>query len=293
MIKINKVVCFLVVLIVFSSCKKNTLVEVVDVPATPIVAIKADLGTSTANDVVANEGAFQMFKLPFNYRDLEPDFDAVTTEIHYSKHHLGFVNNLNKLVVDTRFVDMSVTDILKNVKLSEIEIRNNAGGFYNHNIFWESIGPNKGGEPEGVLLEAIIRDFGSVDAFKSQFTETSLRFFGAGWSWLVADKYGKLKIVTTQNNDNPLMKGLGISGVPLLTLDLWEHAYYLKFQNRKREYVNTFFSVINWEEAASKYEAFPKSAFPKINAEPITSSTEIVPVAIPDEPINIPNQKPE
>ncbi len=270
------------------SCKKNTLVEVVDVPATPIVVLKTESGSSNVEDVKATDGAFEMFKLPFNYKALEPNFDATTLEIHYSKHHLGYANNLNKVIIGTKYSGMTLNDIFKNLNLSDTEIRNNAGGFYNHNFFWTSIAPNAGGEPDGVLLDSVIRDFGSFEAFQAQFTETSLRLFGCGWTWLVSDKSGKLKIISTQNNDNPLMKGIGSSGIPILNIDMWEHAYYLKFQNRKRDYVNTFFSVINWKEASKKYEAFPKAL---VQTSVTNSATEIeIPAT---ESIEVPTQKPE
>lgn len=267
------------------SCKKNTLVEVVDVPATPIEVVKVKGGSSNATDVKAIEGAFEMYQLPYTYKALEPNFDATTTEIHYSKHHLGYVNNLNKAVVGTKYELLKLNDIFKNLNLSDSEIRNNAGGFYNHNFFWENMASNASGEPEGTLMEAITRDFGSFDGFRSQFTEASLKVFGSGWTWLVSDKTGKLRIVTTPNNDNPLMKNLGFSGVPLLNLDMWEHAYYLKFQNKKREYVNTFFSVVNWAEVLKKYDAFPKvavSATPSATTE-ATTPAEVKPAAIPEE----------
>ncbi len=267
------------------SCKKDTLVEQVDVPATPIEVVKVKGGSSNATDVKATEGAFEMYQLPYNYKALEPNFDATTTEIHYSKHHLGYVNNLNKAVIGTKYETLTLNDIFKNLNLSDTEIRNNAGGFYNHNFFWGNMAANAGGEPEGDLMEAIIRDFGSFDGFRSQFTEASLKVFGSGWTWLVSDKTGKLRIVTTPNNDNPLMKNLGFSGIPLLNLDMWEHAYYLKFQNKKREYVNTFFSVINWAEVLKKYDAFPKVA---VSIVPTSTTTETTipaetPTAVPDE----------
>ncbi|SFA85690.1 Superoxide dismutase [Flavobacterium swingsii] len=267
------------------SCKKDTLVEQVDVPATPIEVVKVKGGSSNATDVKATEGAFEMYQLPYNYKALEPNFDATTTEIHYSKHHLGYVNNLNKAVIGTKYETLALNDIFKNLNLSDTEIRNNAGGFYNHNFFWGNMAANAGGEPEGDLMEAIIRDFGSFDGFRSQFTEASLKVFGSGWTWLVSDKTGKLRIVTTPNNDNPLMKNLGFSGIPLLNLDMWEHAYYLKFQNKKREYVNTFFSVINWAEVLKKYDAFPKVA---VSIVPTSTTTETTipaetPTAVPDE----------
>lgn len=290
----KKLYLVLIASITIICCKKNNLVEVVDVPATPIVALKSDLGTSNASDVKAIEGAFEMFKLPYNYTDLEPHFDAATTEIHYSKHHLGFVNNLNKAIVGTRFASMTLVDIIKNAQASDVDIKNFACGFYNHNIFWESIGPKQGGDPQGVLLEAILRDFNTIEEFKSQFTSSSLQIIGSGWTWLISDKYGILKIVTTQNNDNPYVKSSGITGTPILNLDIWEHAYYLKFQNRKRDYVNTFFSVINWESATSKYESFPKQAMQKStisNTTSINNSETASPATSPSEENQ--TQKPE
>ena len=250
---LNIIVLFLTV----SSCKKNTLIEQVDVPAVPVEAVNIKAGSSRVTDVKAIEGAFKMFFLPFNYQDLEPHFDAASIEIHYSKHHLNFVNNLNKLVVGTKYEIMTLTDIFKNLNASDTDIRNNAGGFYNHNFFWENLKINNNSIPQGSLITSIIRDFGSFDNFKMQFSAIANQSFGAGWCWLISDKSGKLRIVFTPNNDNPLMRGSINAGIPLLTLDLWEHAYYLKFQNRKREYINTFYSVVNWENVAEKYDAIP------------------------------------
>ena len=284
--KSNQLFIITLALATVVSCKKNTLIEQIDVPATPIVVEKAKGGTSKATDVKAIEGAFEMFELPYSYNALEPHFDATTIEIYYSKHHLGYVNNLNKTVIGTKYETLALNDIFKNLNLSDTDIRNNAGGFYNHNFFMGNMSANAGGEPEGDLLEAIIRDFGSFESFRTQFTETSLKIFGSGWTWLVSDKTGKLKIVTTPNNDNPLMKNLGFSGIPILNLDMWEHAYYLKFQNKKREYVNTFFSVISWTEVQKKYDAFPKVA---VSVAPTRTTTEKIipaeakPIALPDE----------
>jgi Fe-Mn family superoxide dismutase len=283
--KLNQFLAIISVVTIVISCKKNTLVEVVDVPATPIETVKVEVGTSKPSDVKAIEGAFEMYILPNDYKGLEPHFDATTVEIHYSKHHLGFANNLNKAVIGTKYEVLTLNDIFKNLNLSDTEIRNNAGGFYNHNFFWGNMAANAGGEPEGDLMEAIIRDFGSFDAFRSQFTEASLKIVGSGWTWLVSDKTGKLRIVTTPNNDNPLMKNLGFSGIPLLNLDMWEHAYYLKFQNRKREYANTFFSVINWAEVLKKYNAFPKVATSAVitTMPSETIPAEVKPTSVPDE----------
>jgi superoxide dismutase, Fe-Mn family len=267
------------------SCKKDTLVEVIDVPATPIEVVKPKGGKAT--EVKAAEGSFEMYALPYAYNALEPNFDEATTEIHYSRHHLGYVNSLNKAIIGTKYETLELNDILKNLNLSDATVRTNAGGFYNHNFFWDIMSPNAGGEPDGVLMESIVKDFGSFDEFRTQFTNEALKLVGSGWVWLISDKTGTLRIVTTANNDNPLMKNLGVSGTPILTLDMWEHAYYLKFQNKKREYVNTFFSVINWKAVAKKYDAFPKSS--QSSATTITETptqvtpTEITPVVIPKQ----------
>jgi len=274
----NKSILFLTVLAMVS-CKKDTLVEVVDVPATPIVAIEQKGGKPS--DLKAIEGAFELYSLPFNYQALEPYVDATTLELHYAKHLLPYVNALNKIVVGKKYETMEIVDILKNLNFSDVDVRNNAGAVYNHNFFFESIAPKAGGEPEGEFLEAINRDFGSYDEFVRQFAETSVKLQGSGWTWLLSDKYGRLRIITTPNNDSPQMKGLGIVGIPLLNLDVWEHAYYLKFQNKKREYANTFFSVVNWDKVEERYGAFSKSTAPTTTPLPTTTTiteTEEVPV---------------
>lgn len=266
----------LFVLLVLSSvvsCKKDTLVEQVDVPATPIVAVERKDGKPS--EVKANEGAFQLFELPYEYNGLEPNVDAMTLELHYSKHLLGYVNALNKVVVGTKYETLELQPLLKSVLLSESDIRNNAGAVFNHNFYFEEMAPKAGGQPEGELLESINRDFGTFDDFMRQFIETSVKYNGSGWTWLMSDKSGKLRIINTANNDCPLVKGLGVYGIPILNLDLWEHSYYLKFQAKKRDYVNTFFSTINWEVVQKRYE-FPKVAFqaPKPTTETIEVPVE-------------------
>lgn len=248
------------IIAVFFSCKKSTLIEQIDVPANPIAIEKVEGGKSTAADVKANEGLFKMYQLPFNYNDLEPYFDAATIELSYSKYHLNCVNNLNTAIKGTKYEFLTLLDIFKNLNLSDAVIRNNAGGFYNYNLFWENLKINNSKLPEGDLLNAITRDFGSFEAFQNQFIAQASQSFGSGWCWLLAEKNGKLKIVFTANNDNPLMRGIGVSGIPLLNLDLWEHGYYLKFQNRKREYIQTFFNVINWEKVSEKYNGIPNKS---------------------------------
>jgi len=272
----NKSVIFLTVFASIVSCKKDTLVEVVDVPATPIVAIEQKGGKPS--DLKAAEGAFELYALPFSYQALEPHVDATTMELHYAKHLLPYVNALNKSVLGKKYESMEIVDILKNLNFSDVDVRNNAGAVYNHNFFFDSMAPKAGGEPEGELLDAINRDFGSFDEFVRQFSETSVKLQGSGWTWLLSDKYGRLRIITTPNNDSPQTKGLGIVGIPLLNLDVWEHAYYLKFQNKKREYANTFFSVVNWDKVAERYGAFSKSSAPAVTAPSATTETIEVPV---------------
>ncbi|WP_324522778.1 MULTISPECIES: superoxide dismutase [unclassified Flavobacterium] len=207
-------------------------------------------------DVKVDEGgAFEMIALPYAYNALEPHIDAKTMEIHFSKHHLGYANNLNKAIADTEMANMSIEDILKKLDPENKAVRNNGGGYYNHNFFWEIMAANKGGEPTGVVAEAITKDFGSFADFKTQFIDAATKQFGSGWAWLIVDKTGKLAITTTANQDNPLMTKLGNSGTPILAIDVWEHAYYLKHQNKRKDYVEGFFNIINWDKVTEKYTA--------------------------------------
>ncbi|MFK7059140.1 superoxide dismutase [Flavobacterium oreochromis] len=267
----NKKVFFIINCLVLSllSCKKDTLVEVVDVPATPIMAVEKT--ETKPSDLKANEGAFQLYNLPFEYKALEPYVDSNTLELHYSKYLLPYVNALNKAVIGTKYEVLDLLNIFKNLNYSDADIRNYAGAVYNHNFYLESIAPKAGGQPSGELLDAINRDFGSFDQFIQNFSDTSVKINGSGWTWLLSDRYGKLKIITTANNDAPQMKGLGIKGVPLLCLDMWEHAYYLKFQNRKKEYANTFFSIVNWPKIEERYNAFSKLTYP--TTSPVSTTT--------------------
>lgn len=192
-------------------------------------------------------------------------------ELHYSKHLLPYVNALNKAVIGTKYEVLDLEGILKNIAFKDTDIRNYAGAVYNHNFYLESIAPKAGGQPSGELLEAIERDFGSFDEFIKQFSEHATKINGSGWTWLLSDKYGRLRIITTPNNDSPQMKGLGITGIPLLCLDVWEHAYYLKFQNKKKDYANTFFSVVNWTKIEDRYNAFSKLSAPTPSAVSTTT----------------------
>lgn len=196
--------------------------------------------------------SFTLPKLPYSYDALEPHFDAMTMEIHHSKHHQGYTNNLNNATAGTPENDMPVEDILKNMSKHSTAIRNNGGGFYNHSLFWSILSPNGGGKPSGALAAAIDATFGSFEAFQEKFNAAAATRFGSGWAWLCVED-GKLAVCSTPNQDNPLMDDAGCSGTPILGLDVWEHAYYLKFQNRRPDYIKTFWNIINWEEVSRRY----------------------------------------
>jgi superoxide dismutase, Fe-Mn family len=198
--------------------------------------------------------AFELPKLPYAYDALEPHIDAQTMEIHHSRHHNAYTTNLNAAIAGTELEGKSIEEILKTLDLSKAAVRNNGGGFYNHNLFWEIMSPNGGGEPTGELAEAITSTFGSFEAFKDAFSKAGAGQFGSGWAWLVV-KNGKLEVVGTPNQDNPLMPGVANGGTPILGMDVWEHAYYLKYQNKRPDYINAFFNVINWDEVAKRYAA--------------------------------------
>jgi len=176
-------------------------------------------------------------------------------EIHHGKHHAAYTNNLNNAIKDTPLENMSIEDILKNLDMSNMPVRNNGGGFYNHNLFWNMMSPRGGGLPRGIVAEAIDANFGSFDSFKEKFAQAAISRFGSGWAWLCVHPGGKLEICSTPNQDNPLMPNTGCGGFPVLALDVWEHAYYLHYQNRRPDYVQGFFNVVNWEEVESRYLA--------------------------------------
>jgi Fe-Mn family superoxide dismutase len=176
-------------------------------------------------------------------------------ETHYSKHYLKYINELNKAIKGTPLETKKIEDILATLDMENKAVRNNGGGFYNHTLYWEIMAPNAGGEPKGALLEAINKDFGSFENFKTQFTEAATKQFGSGWAWLVVDKTGKLVVGSTPNQDNPLMPNVGIAGKPILAIDVWEHAYYLHYLNKRPDYITAFYNVINWNAVAKKYEA--------------------------------------
>jgi Fe-Mn family superoxide dismutase len=196
--------------------------------------------------------AFELPSLPYAYDALEPHIDARTMEIHHSKHHQAYTTNLNNAIAGTDMENMSIEEILLNCK-DKPAVRNNGGGFWNHNLFWETMAPNAGGNPTGELAAAIDAAFGSFETFKDEFAKAATTRFGSGWAWLCVTN-GTLEVCSTPNQDNPLM-GEGCQGTPLLGLDVWEHAYYLHYQNRRPDYINAFFNVINWDVVAAKFAA--------------------------------------
>ena len=197
--------------------------------------------------------AFEQPKLKYAFDALEPSIDKETMEIHYGKHHAGYTKKLNAAVEGTDLEGKNIENILMNLDKSNSAVRNNGGGFFNHNLFWEVMSPNGGGKPSGDLESAIEEKFGSFEAFKEEFAKAAAGQFGSGWAWLCVHEGGKVEICSTPNQDNPLMPGIGCGGTPILGLDVWEHAYYLKYQNKRPEYIDAFFNVVDWEEVASKY----------------------------------------
>jgi Fe-Mn family superoxide dismutase len=195
--------------------------------------------------------AFELPKLGYDYAALEPHIDARTMEIHHTKHHQAYITNVNNALAGGEWEKRSIEDILAGVSKLPIAVRNNGGGHYNHSLFWKIMGPNAGGTPSGNLLDALNKYFGSFDKFKELFTAAAMTRFGSGWAWLV--KTGdELKITSTPNQDNPLMDLAEVKGKPLLGVDVWEHAYYLKYQNRRNEYLAAFWNVVNWGEVAGR-----------------------------------------
>lgn len=199
---------------------------------------------------------FLLPELPYPHQALEPHIDTRTMEIHHGKHHAAYTNNLNAAIKDKPQENQSIEEILQNLDMSNMPLRNNGGGYYNHCMFWEMMSPHGGGNPNGLLSEAIIRDFTSIEAFKEKFAQAAIGRFGSGWAWLCVHPGGRLEICSTPNQDNPLMPNTGCGGMPVIGLDVWEHAYYLLYQNRRPDYISGFFNVINWEYAEKRYNQF-------------------------------------
>lgn len=199
--------------------------------------------------------AFTLPALPYPTTALEPHIDARTMEIHHGKHHNAYVTNLNKALEGTALEGKSLEDLMTGMDMTNMAVRNNGGGHYNHSLFWTVMAPNAGGAPDGELATAIGRDFGSFDAFKEKFASAGATRFGSGWAWLCVKKGGGLEVCSTPNQDNPLMPGTGCAGTPILGMDVWEHAYYLHYQNRRPDYIAAFWNVVNWPEVARRFAA--------------------------------------
>ncbi|EKF56879.1 superoxide dismutase [Galbibacter marinus] len=197
--------------------------------------------------------AFDLPKLPYAYDALEPHLDARTMEIHHTKHHQGYTSKLNAAIEGTDLEGKSIEDILSGLDMNNGAVRNNGGGFYNHSLFWEIMSSEGGGVPSGELASAIDQAFGSFDKFKEEFSAAAGSRFGSGWAWLCVHKGGKVEVCSTPNQDNPLMPNTGCEGTPILGLDVWEHAYYLNYQNRRPDYISAFFNVINWDKVSQLY----------------------------------------
>lgn len=197
--------------------------------------------------------SFKLPDLPYEFAALEPHIDARTMEIHHDKHHAGYTKKLNGALEGTNLGADGIEALLKGLDMNNTALRNNGGGYYNHNLFWEVMSPNGGGEASGELADAIKRDFGSFDGFKEKFSSAAATRFGSGWAWLCAQDGGKLEICSTPNQDNPLMPGVGCGGHPILGIDVWEHAYYLNYQNRRPDYIAAFWNVINWDDVTKRY----------------------------------------
>lgn len=197
--------------------------------------------------------AFTLAPLPYTHDALEPHIDTLTMQIHHGKHHQAYVDNLNKAIAGTPHENKTIEELVKEAGTISPAVRNNGGGHWNHTFFWESLAPQAGGQPQGKLAEAINAAFGSFDAFKEKFANAGMTRFGSGWAWLIV-KEGKLEICSTPNQDNPLMDLAEVKGTPILGVDVWEHAYYLKYQNRRADYLGAFWSVINWNKITERFE---------------------------------------
>jgi Fe-Mn family superoxide dismutase len=211
--------------------------------------------TLALHKISTAQGQVHLFEpLPYSYDALEPYIDKATMEIHYDRHHRAYYNNFISVAKGTEAERVSLEETFSKISEYQPALRNNAGGYWNHAMFWNCMKPNGGGEPAGKLMEAIIKEFGSFDNFKKQFAEAGMKRFGSGWAWLVMAKDGSLFITSTANQDNPLMNTEPKQGIPLLCVDVWEHAYYLKYQNKRADYLNAFWNVVNWEYVQQRYE---------------------------------------
>ncbi len=240
------------ILLMSISCKRKKYTEIVDVP---LPAKEEGFKSGNPKDVKADKGSFSLYKLPFKYSELDPTIDAFTMEMHYSRHYLNYTNALNKIVEAQEKEDLSIEEIFKKLNLNDTELRNNAGGYYNHTLYFEILKPNGSSKPKDTLAATINRDFGSYDNMKQELISKANNQFGSGWAWLVVNRTGKLQVTSTPNQDNPLMPRQDVSGIPILAIDVWEHAYYLGYQNQRKKYLDNFFKVIDWRKVEEKFVA--------------------------------------
>jgi superoxide dismutase, Fe-Mn family len=205
------------------------------------------------SETIMKDGKHTLADLPYAYNALEPHIDAQTMKIHHSKHHQAYINNLNNAIEGSDLANKTLEEIFTNMSSHPVAVRNNGGGHWNHTMFWKVMSPNGGGQPSQRLLSAIESRFGSFDKFKEEFNKAAATRFGSGWAWLIVDNNGQLQVTSTANQDNPLMDVADVKGTPILGIDVWEHAYYLKYQNRRPDYVSAFWNVINWQEVERRY----------------------------------------
>jgi len=220
----------------------------------PVQPKATKLATTQANNTISPNMAYTLPELPYAFDALEPHIDARTMEIHHGKHHAAYVANLNKALEGHEAAAHSLEDLMRTIGSLPVAVRNNGGGHFNHSLFWQILSPS-GSQPTGELAEAISAAFGTFDAFKEQFAAAAATRFGSGWAWLIVNAEGKLQITSTPNQDNPLMDVAEVKGTPILGLDVWEHAYYLNYQNRRPDYVTAWWNVVNWEEVARRFDA--------------------------------------
>lgn len=244
-------VSYVVFFFILFSCNKKKLTEVVEVPL-PSATEKITMGVP--DDVVADDGSFQLEKLNYGYDAMTPHLSAMTLENHYSKHYLSYTNKLNEAIAGTNLENLTIEEVLNQLDTNNEEQKNNAGGYYNHSLYFKILGAKSAGKPKDSLATAIEKDFESFDNFVTQFKGEATKLFGSGWVWLIVDRSGKLQITSTANQDNPLMRNAKVQGKPILALDVWEHAYYLDYQYKRKNYIDAFFTIINWRKVEENYE---------------------------------------
>jgi Fe-Mn family superoxide dismutase len=231
-------------------CQDNSNLVRVAIPEPESATLEA---TSSSPKDFKAEGKFQLIEVPYDFNAFENSIDARTMEIHFSKHYLGFANKLNTIIAAQKKENLSITQLLAVVDDVDPDLKNNVGGYYNHHLFFEGLSKDRNQKPSEELMQAFTTDFGSYDNFETEFKKSANTFFGSGWVWLIVTPEGKLVITTTQNQNTPLMFDAAVKGKPILVLDLWEHAYYLKYQNNRKKYVDAFFDIINWKKVSERY----------------------------------------